>query len=98
MKTIKPLGNRVLIDPISPEEKTKSGIILVDTNGPKARPNMGTVIEVGPGKLLNNGEYQTIPLEKGDEVLFSQYSVSAIKVMEKDYVIADLEDISATLE
>lgn len=87
----------MVIEPITREEKTKSGIVLPETAA-KERPEQGRVIAVGPGKTLESGKIQPISLKKGDVVLFTQYGPNAIKVDNKEYLIAREEDILAILE
>lgn len=95
---IKPLGDRVLIEPVDQEkEKTKSGIYLPDTVT-KERPEKGKVVAVGPGKLLDSGKREPISVKVGDTVLFTKYGPNEIKVDEKEYLIAREEDILAILE
>ena len=94
---IKPLSDHILIEPISQEEKTKSGILLPDTVE-KDRPEQGKVIAVGPGKRLSSGKRVTIEVKKGDKVLFTKYGPSEIKVGDKEYLIAKEEDILAILD
>ncbi|MFA6437039.1 MAG: co-chaperone GroES [Candidatus Paceibacterota bacterium] len=94
---IKPLADRILIEPISSEEKTKSGIVLPDT-AEKERPEQGKVVAVGPGKILDNGNRQKIEVEKGDIVLFSKYGPTEIKIDNKDYLIAREDDILAVIK
>lgn len=96
--SIKPLGDRVLIEPISGEEgKTKTGIYLPET-AEKERPMKGTVIAVGEGKLLDSGKRQPLSVRKGDRVLFTKYGPTELKVEGKEYLIAREEDILAILE
>ncbi len=89
---IKPLADRVLIEPISSEEMTKSGIILPDT-ADKEKPEQGKVIEVGPGR-----GNKAMNVKKGDIVLFTKYGPNEIKIDNKEYLIAKEEDILAILE
>ena len=89
---IKPLADRVLIEPMAVEEKTKSGIILPDT-ADKEKPEQGKVIEVGPGTSK-----KTMTVKKGDIVLFTKYGPSEIKINNKEYLIAKEDDILAILE
>lgn len=88
---IKPLADRVLIEPISIEEKTASGIILPDT-ADKEKPEQGKVVEVGPGRGKGMG------VKVGDLVLFNKYGPNEIKIDNKEYLIAKQEDILAILE
>ncbi|MBL7155239.1 MAG: co-chaperone GroES [Candidatus Portnoybacteria bacterium] len=89
---IKPLADRVLIEPISTEEKTKSGIILPDT-ADKEKPEQGRVVATGPGR-----PNKPISVKKGDVVLFTKYGPNEIKINNKEYLIAKEEDILAILE
>ena len=94
---IKPLADRVLIEPISVEEKTKSGIIIPDTVD-KEKSEQGKIIAVGPGKLNEKGELISMNVKKGDIVLFTKYGPNEIKIDNKEYLIAREEDILAILE
>ena len=96
-KHIKPLADRVLIEPLSKEEKTKSGLYLPDTLD-KERPEQGKVLAVGPGKLDAKGNLVKPSVKKGDKVLFTKYGPNEIKVDGKEYLIAREEDILAILE
>lgn len=89
---IKPLADRVLIEAVSTEDKTESGIILPDT-ADKEKPEQGKVIAVGPGK-----KDKPLSVKKGDVVLFTKYGPNEIKIDNKEYLIAREEDILAILE
>ncbi len=93
---IKPLSDRVLIEPLR-EEKRKGGIILPDTVE-KERPEKGKILAVGPGKIDDNGKKIPMSVKKGDKVLFTKYGPNEIKVDEKEYLIAREEDILAIIE
>ncbi len=93
---IKPLGDRVLIEPLR-EEKRKGGIILPDTVE-KERPEKGKIIAVGPGKIDDNGKKIPMSVKKGDKILFTKYGPNEIKVDDKEYLIAREEDILAIIE
>lgn len=93
---IKPLGNRVLIEPVR-EEKKKGGIILPETLE-KERPEKGLVVAVGPGKVDENGKKMPLNVKKGDVVLFTKYGPNEIRVDEKEYLIAREDDILAIIE
>jgi len=98
---IKPLANRVVIEPMSAEEVKKIGkisIVMPQTTD-KERPEQGKVIAVGPGKFDEDGE-RRIPMgiKKGDTVLFTKYGPNEIKIDGKEYLIAKEEDILAILE
>ena len=95
---IHPLGDRVVIEPTREKGgKLKSGLYLPETVD-KERPEQGTVVGVGPGKLLEDGKRAPIGVKKGDAVLFTKYGPNEIKVDGKEYLIAREEDILAILE
>ena len=92
---IKPLGERVVIEVSESDVKTASGIVLPDTA--KEKPQKGTVVAVGTGKLLDNGQKAAMEVKAGDGVIFSKYSGSEVKVDGKDYLIVRESDILAVL-
>lgn len=94
---IKPLSDHIVIEPISVEEKTKTGIFLPES-ADKEKPEQGKVIAVGPGKILNSGKRKEMELKIGQRVLFTKYGPNEIKVDGKEYLIARQEDILAILE
>ena len=94
---IKPLGDRVLVEPITEKERTKSGISLPETVD-KERPQEGKVVAVGSGKLSDDGTRIPMNVKKGDTVLFTKYGPNELKVDGKEYLIAKEEDILAILE
>ncbi len=95
---IKPLGDRVVIEPLKDKEgKTKSGIYLPDTVT-KERPEQGKVVAVGPGRLNDEGKRIALSVKKGDVVLFTKYGPSEVKVDDKELLIAREEDILAILD
>ncbi len=95
MPTLKPLGDRVVLEPIEREEMTPSGILLPDTA--KEKPQEARVIAVGPGKLLESGERAAMDLKEGDRVLFSKYSGTEFRIEDKDYLIVSERDVLAVL-
>ncbi len=97
MVKIKPLGDRVLIEPMSKQEKTKSGIYLPETID-KERPEQGKVLAVGEGKINSDGKLIKPSVKKGDVVLFTKYGPNEIKIDGKEYLIAREDDILAVLE
>lgn len=97
MVKIKPLTDRVVIKPISVEEKTDSGIVIPET-AEKERPEQGKIVEVGPGRVLENGKIQPPNIKKGDIVLFTKYGPNEVKINNVEYLIAKEEDILAILE
>jgi len=94
---IKPLGDRVLVEPLAKEEKTKSGIIIPDT-ADKERPEQGTVIAVGEGRMTDDGILLPLSVKKGQKVIFSKYGPDEIKVAGKEYLIIKEENILAVIE
>ncbi len=96
MRKIKPLGDRVLIEPMSKQEKTKSGIYLPETVD-KERPEQGKVLAVGEGKINSDGKLIKPSVKKGDVVLFTKYGPNEIKIDGKEYLIAREDDILAVL-
>jgi chaperonin GroES len=94
---IKPLADYVLIEPVTAEEKTKSGIFLPET-AEKERPEQGTVVAVGSGKKTSSGEIIPLEVKVGNKVLFTKYGPNEIEVDGKEYLIAREEDILAILE
>jgi chaperonin GroES len=93
--TVKPLGDRILVKVSEAEEKTAGGILLPDTA--KEKPQVGEVIQVGPGKRNDDGSYQTIEVKVGDKVLYSKYAGTDIKLGSDDYVLLRESDILAAL-
>ena len=88
---IKPLGERVLVQPITEEESVKGGIIIPDTA--KEKPQQGKVVAVGTGKLDDSGKKIPFNVKKGDKVLMPQYGGQTIKMDEKEYQIMREDDI-----
>ncbi|MEK3882374.1 co-chaperone GroES [Paenibacillus sp. PL2-23] len=89
---IKPLGERVLIEPIAKEETTASGIVLPDTA--KEKPQEGKVVAVGSGSL-KDGVRVALEVKEGDRVLFSKYAGTEVKYEGKEYLIMKESDIHA---
>ncbi|HOM27112.1 MAG TPA: co-chaperone GroES [bacterium] len=93
---IRPLGDRVVVEPLEAEEKTKGGIILPDTA--KEKPQEGKVVAVGKGKLNDKGELTPLEVKVGDKVLYGKYSGTEVTVDNKQYIILREEDILAIVE
>ena len=99
MKKITPLGDRVLIESLSEEErtqKTKYVIVIPDT-AEKEKPLEGKVVAVGEGRTLDSGKVVKPSVKKGDRVLYAKYGPAEIKVDGKEYVIAREEDVLAVI-
>ena len=93
---IRPLGEKILIKRLEAEEKTKGGIVLPDTA--KEKPQRGTVLAVGEGKLLKDGGRGKPQVAKGDKVLFASYAGTEIKIDGQEYILMDESDILAVLD
>ncbi len=94
--SIRPLGEKVLVKRLEAEDRTAGGIVLPDTA--KEKPKRGTVLSVGDGKLLDTGKRQALQVKKGDQVLFSSYSGTEIKVNGEEFLIVDEGEILAIVE
>ena len=93
---LKPLGDKVLVERLEGEAKTKGGIVLPDTA--KEKPKEGKVIAVGEGKLLENGSRHKPTVKPGDRIIFTSYAGNEVKVDNKEYLIMPEDDILARLE
>lgn len=92
---LKPLGDRVIVKPKAPEEKTKGGIILPDTA--QEKPMEGEVVAVGNGKSDDNGKKVAMDLKVGDKVLYGKYSGTEVKVNDEEYLIMRESDVYAII-
>ena len=93
---VRPLGEKVLVKRLEAEEKTKGGIVLPDTA--KEKPKRGKVVAVGEGKLLDDGKRSPMQVKKGDEVIFTSYAGTEVKIDGNEYMIMDESDILAVVE
>lgn len=92
---VKPLDDRVLIKQCEAEGKTAGGIVLPDTA--KEKPQMGKVVAVGPGRLLDSGERGEMGLKKGDVVYYGKYAGTEVKIDGDDYMICKESDVLAVV-
>ncbi len=92
---IRPVGDKVIIERVKAEDVTTGGIVLPDSA--KEKPKRGVVRAIGDGKLLDSGERSKIQVKKNDEVLFSSYAGTEVKVDGKEYLIMDESDVLAVL-
>jgi chaperonin GroES len=90
---IRPLDDRVVVEPLAAEETTAGGIVLPDTA--KEKPQRGIVIAVGPGKLLDNGKRGDLSVAVGDEVIYGKYGGSDIEINGEEVKILRESDILA---
>ena len=95
MVSIKPLRDRVLVARIEADGKTAGGIVLPDTA--KEKPKRGTVIAVGPGRMLESGAASPMDVKKGDCVLFGAFAGSEIKLDGKEYLILSENEVLAVI-
>lgn len=96
MKKIRPLHDRVVIKRVKAEEKTASGIVLPGTAAEK--PDMGEVVSVGTGKLLDDGSVRALQLKVGDKVIFGKYSAQTVTVEDVELLVMREEDIFGVIE
>ncbi|MDP3901864.1 MAG: co-chaperone GroES [bacterium] len=94
---LKPLSNRVFIEPVSEDKTTKSGIVIPDT-AEREKPMKGKILATGPGKLNEKGERIAMSVKVGDVVLFKKYGPDEIEVDSKKYLVGDEDDILAIIE
>ena len=90
---LRPLGDRVVIQPSAREEMTKSGIVLPDTA--KEKPQEGTILAAGPGRILEDGKREAMDVKTGDKVLYAKYAGTEFKVDGEDLLIVSQKDILA---
>lgn len=90
-----PLGDRVVVQPASREETTKSGLVIPDTA--KEKPQRGTVVAVGAGRKDDDGDRIAMDVEVGDTVLFAKYAGTEFKLDDEEYLILSEKDILAKI-
>lgn len=93
---LKPLGNRVLVQRLEPQETMKGGIILPDSA--KKKQETAKVIAVGPGKRLDDGKIVPVAVNVGDIILMDKYSGQEVSIDDEEYLILKSDDIIATIE
>ncbi|MSP78072.1 MAG: co-chaperone GroES [Dehalococcoidia bacterium] len=94
-RTYQPLGDRVLIKPLSTEEVTKSGLVLPETA--KEKPQEGEVVAVGPGRLTEEGKRLPMDLKTGERVLYAKYAGSELKEDSMEFLLLSERDILAKI-
>src|SRR5262245_15433799 len=90
---LQPLGDRLIVEALEEEETTASGIVLPDTA--KEKPQRGRVLAVGPGPRDEDGNHVTMDVEEGDEIIFSKYGGTDIKLGTDEYLILRESDVLA---
>ncbi len=93
---IRPLQDRVIVQRVEEEEKTKGGIIIPDTA--KEKPQEGKIVAVGKGKVGDDGKVHPLDVKVGDRILFGKYSGTEVKLSGEDYLIMREDDILGVLE
>jgi chaperonin GroES len=93
---ITPLYDRILVKRLEPKEEVRGGIIIPDTA--KEKPQEAEIVEVGEGKLLEDGKIRPLKVKKGDKVLIGKYSGTEIKVGNEELIFVREEDILAIIE
>jgi chaperonin GroES len=96
MANIRPLGDKVVVKLVEAEEKSAGGILLPDSA--KKRPTEGTVVAVGTGRVLDNGERNALAVTVGDRVLFSKYGGNEVTVEGEELMILDEDQIYAVIK
>jgi len=93
---LRPLQDRILVERVEEQEKTKGGIIIPDTA--KEKPAEGKVVAAGNGKLDDNGKRVALEVKVGDRILFGKYSGSEVKIDGQEYLIMREEDVLGVVE
>lgn len=93
---LKPLGDKVIVEVLGAQEKSKGGIFLPDSA--QEKPQEAKVLAVGSGKVLPNGKVAPPEVREGDKVLFGKYSGSEIKLDGKEYLIINQDDVLAVIK
>lgn len=95
-KRIRPLSDRIVVEPREVETKTAGGIVIPDT-ADKDKPIQGTVIAIGSGKYID-GKLQPLQVNVGDKILFGKYAGTNVKLDDKEYLVMREEDVMGVLE
>ena len=93
---IRPLQDRILVRRIDEEEKTKGGIIIPDTA--KEKPQEGSVIAAGKGKVSEDGKVRRLDVKKGDRILFSKYSGTEVNIEGEEHLIIREDDVLGVID
>ena len=93
---VKPLADRVVVKPFEETETKKGGIIIPDTV--KEKPMQGEIVEVGPGRMTDDGKMIPLEVKKGDRVLYGKYSGTEVSIADEEYLIMRESDIFAIIQ
>ncbi|MFS2292585.1 MAG: co-chaperone GroES [Actinomadura sp.] len=94
--TLKPLEDRIVVQPLEAETTTASGLVIPDTA--KEKPQEGTVVAVGPGRIDEKGERVPLDVKVGDVVLYSKYGGTEVKYNNEEYLVLSSRDVLAVVE
>lgn len=94
--SIRPLGDKVIIKRVEADERTRGGIVLPDAA--KEKPKRGMVKAIGTGRLLDDGSRSEMQVRKNDEVVFTSYAGTEIKINDEEYLIMDESDILGVID
>jgi chaperonin GroES len=94
---LRPLSDKVIVTVSPKEEVTASGLVLPDSST-KERPEQGTVVAIGPGRMDENGKLLAMSVKVGDKVVFKKYSPDEVKVDGKEYLVISESDLIAVIE
>ena len=93
---LKPLEDRIVVEPLEAEQVTASGLVIPDTA--KEKPQEGKVIAVGPGRFDDKGERVPVDVQVGDVVLYSKYGGTEVKYSGQEYLVLSARDVLAVIE
>ncbi|HZO91499.1 MAG TPA: co-chaperone GroES [Chthonomonadaceae bacterium] len=96
MAKLTPINDRIVVRPVTAEERTAGGIVLPDTA--KEKPTEAEVVAVGPGKTLENGKTVAMEVKPGDRIIYAKYGGTEIKLGNEEYVILRQDDVLAIKE
>ena len=93
---VKPLGDRIVVQPLEAEQTTASGLVIPDTA--KEKPQEGTVVAAGPGRIDDNGNRVPLDVNVGDVVIYSKYGGTEVKYAGEEYLVLSARDLLAVVE
>ncbi|AXR73049.1 MULTISPECIES: co-chaperone GroES [Auritidibacter] len=93
--SIKPLEDRIVVQPLEAEQTTASGLVIPDTA--QEKPQEGTVVAVGPGRITDSGERVSVDVNEGDVVLFSKFGGTEVKYNGEEYLVLSARDVLAVV-
>ena len=94
--SLKPLDDRIVVEPNEAEQTTASGLVIPDTA--KEKPQEGEVLSVGPGRIDDNGQRVPLDVAVGDKVIYSKYGGTEVKYAGEEYLVLSARDVLAVIE